>query len=132
VSGHANGLDIDLAAALDPDAEGDAGVPGGAELLAFATAVQTRADDVAACRDGLEATVGTDGLHEAAATIAIFNGLVRVADGTGIQLDEGVLAASADYRGDLGLNSFGGAVNTLADGDVTPVPEITSIHDLFA
>ena len=132
MSGRAAGLEIDLATALDPDREGDAGVPAGAELLAFATAVQTGADDIGVSRDAVRASVGSEALHEAAATIAIFNGLVRVADGTGIQLDEGVLADSADYRADLGVNSFGGAVNTLADGDVAPATGAATIQDLFA
>jgi hypothetical protein len=51
---------------------------------------------------------------EAAATIAAFNGLVRVADGTGIQLDAGVLADSADFRSELGVDRFAGAASTTA------------------
>ena len=79
--------------------------------------------------------MGSDGMFEAAATIAIFNGLVRVADGTGIQLDEGVVSASADYREDLGINAFGGAANMVTQG-TGPAPEtdreITSTRELFA
>ena len=135
MSGHAAGLDIDLPSALDPRAAGDCGVPHGAELVAFANAVQIDPPDIESTRDTLEACVGFDGMLEAAATIAIFNGLVRVADGTGIQLDEGVVSASADYREDLGVNAFGGAANIV--NEVTgPAPEadreITTIRELFA
>jgi hypothetical protein len=90
----------------------DAGIPAGGALLRFATAVQTNSDDLLDARIQLLGAVGEAGLVEAAATIAIFNGLVRVADGTGIQLDDGVLADSADYRERLGLNGYGGALNS--------------------
>jgi hypothetical protein len=112
VSGHAAGLDIDLTTALDPASTGDAGVPAGAELMAYADAVHRGTSDLADVRDAVESALGTDALHEAAAIVAIFNGLVRVADGTGIQLDEGVVAESADYRDELGVNAFAGVANT--------------------
>jgi hypothetical protein len=41
----------------------------------------------------------------------VFNGLVRVADATGIQLDRGVLVDSADFRSALGVDAFSGAGN---------------------
>ena len=66
---------------------------------------------------------------EAAATIAIFNGLVRVADGTGIQLDAGVLADSADFRAAYGVDDYAGAANT----ETVPVAvDRSSVSDLFA
>lgn len=103
---------MDIDAALDVSAMSDAGIPAGGALLRFATAVQATSDDLPDARTQLVSAVGEAGLREAAATIAIFNGLVRVADGTGIQLDDGVLADSADYRERLGLNGYGGAVNS--------------------
>ncbi len=127
------GLDIDLTAALDPDSGGDAGVPNGSELLAFATAVHLAVDlddpELGASRRALLQAVGPQGLAEAAATVAAFNGLVRVADGTGIQLDAGVLADSADFRAALGVDDYAGAANT----STMPIPvDRTSIEDLFA
>lgn len=83
--------------------------------MRFAAAAHADAADLDAARAELLAAVGSEGLTEAAATVAIFNGLVRVADGTGIQLDDGVLADSADYRDRLGLNGFGGAANVEVD-----------------
>lgn len=111
MSGEANGLTIDLDAALDPDHVGDVGVPGGPELLAFTNAVE-RDGDVAGTRAAVTAAIGDQATIEAAATIAIFNGLVRVADGTGIQLDGGVFAASVDERARLGIDRFTGAANS--------------------
>lgn len=72
--------------------------------------------------------MGEEGLLEASATIAIFAGLVRVADGTGIQLDAGALADSSDFRDRLGVDDFGGAQNSTLD--VAPA-RIESIGDMF-
>lgn len=108
-------------------------MPHGAELLAFATAAHGAPgpDDppLIAARDRLRAVVGDAGLAEAAGTVAAFNGLVRVADGTGIQLDAGVLHDSADFRAELGVDRFGGAANTAT----VPQPvDRRSVEDLFA
>lgn len=94
--------------------DGDAansGVAGGAELLAFAEAV-VRGEPVDALRAALVAAVGPDGAGQAAATVAAFSGLVRVADGTGIPIDDGLASASAEIRDQLELGAFNGAANT--------------------
>lgn len=111
-SGEKYGYDVDLDTAVDSNRTGDAGIPHGVELLAFATAANQRSDDLDAVRDGLRAVVGDEGLLEAAATVAAFNGLVRVADGTGIQLDPSMLVATTETRSQLGLDAFGGAANS--------------------
>ena len=112
VSGAKYGYDIDLDVAMDSSKPGDAGVPHGVELLAFATAANQRSDDLDAAREALRAVVGDEGLLEAAATVAAFNGLVRVADGTGIQLDPSMLTSTAETREQLGIEAFGGAANS--------------------
>ena len=59
-------------------------------------------------------------------TVAIFNGLVRTADASGIPLDDGVVSATAHDRQLLGLDSFGGAGNsdlTISAG-ATPSPAL--------
>ncbi len=107
----------------------DVGVPASAELLALTNAAHLDPDTLGEARHALEAVVGGDGLAEAVATIAVFNGLVRVADGTGIQLDAGVLADSADFRADHGVDDFAGAANT----KTVPVGvDRSSVRDLFA
>ena len=133
MSGEANGLGIDLTAALARDHVGDVGVPAGAELLAFTNAVEL-GGDIDSARAALADVIGVEATLQAAATIAIFNGLVRVADGTGIQLDDGVFSASVDERELLGINRFAGAANS-ADVrtrpcDATPGGS-TSVGDLF-
>ncbi len=107
-------------------------------MLAFAASAQAAAlgaapgpDDpaLATARKRLRVAVGDAGLAEAAATVAAFNGLVRVADGTGIQLDAGVLHDSADFRAGLGVDRYGGAANTAT----VPQPvDRRSVTDLFA
>ena len=71
--------------------------------------------------------------------MAVFNGLVRVADGTGIQLDAGLDAASRETRSALGIDAYGGAANTPVDGgsggspDQPPPPEqpLPTVAQLF-
>lgn len=112
VSGEKAGLDIDLEAATGAKA-GDAGVPHGEALLAFASAANQRDPSIAEVRQTLQAAVGAEGVREAAATVAIFNGLVRVADGTGIQLDPSMMTSTAETRQALGIDLFGGAANSV-------------------
>ena len=137
-SGEVNGLEIDVEAALDRGFFGDCGVPGSAELLGFAAAVVSAAasgdrDGVQRARELLRARLGDDAVSEAAATVAAFCGLVRVADGTGIQLDDGVLAVSADLRARSGIDGFGGSANSdraTATGQRIEV-ELTDVAALF-
>lgn len=131
VSGEKAGLDVDLDVATDATKTGDAGVPNGAELLAFATAANRRSDDLPEARAALEAAVGSEGLLEAAATVAIFNGLVRVADGTGIQLDPSMLTSTAETRAALGIDLFSGAANTVG-APTEPRQDATGVEGLFA
>jgi hypothetical protein len=128
VSSDALGAVVDLDAIVDRSFVGDVGIPAGAELLAFTNAVQSAAPDLATARAALRSVVGADGVLEAAATIAVFNGLVRVADGTGIQLDQGLEATSAPDRERLGLDRFAGAANTAASGRTT---RAASIEEMF-
>jgi len=44
--------------------------------------------------------------------VAVFNGLVRSADGIGIPLDDAVLAATVDARATLGFDGYLGAANS--------------------
>jgi hypothetical protein len=130
VSSDALGLDVDMARVLDRSYVGDVGVEHGALLLAFTNAVQIGTPDPVAARAQLRDAVGAEGLHEAAATVAVFNGLVRVADGTGIQLDAGVSALSADDRERLGIDGFAGAANGTATGSFE-LPDTITISALF-
>ena len=103
------GEKVDLRASIG---ESGGGVPHGELLSRFAEAATRRAEGLDQARAALLQAVGPLALVEAAATVGIFNGLVRVADSTGIPLDDGTLRASADFRPELGLNDYAGAKST--------------------
>ncbi len=66
----------------------------------------------------------------AAMTVGAFNGLVRVADATGIPADEGMLAYSAADRAALGIDAFPGGANSDLDL-IRPEPASSSVTDMF-
>ena len=99
--------EVDLSATVEDTAGG--GVEHGAVLTAFAEAVVRATDDLDALRERAADTLGPARFVEAAATIGIFNGLVRVADSTGTPSDPMTLERTADVRSDLGFNDWGGA-----------------------
>lgn len=98
-------------------AAGDTGVVNGEQLVAFAEAAHSR-ESVA--QFGL--SLGPAAFVEAAATVAIFNGLVRTADASGIPLDDGTQEMTVDARAELGLNEFRGAANSRDDADLSARP----------
>ena len=67
-------------------------------------------------RQEVESELGQLGVIEAAATVSAFEGLNRIADATGIQLDAGLAAESADFRAILGLDAYSGASSTSSQG----------------
>ena len=99
-------------------------MPHGAEIVRFGEAVTRGSDDMEEARSALFTAVGAEAFAEAACIVAIFNGLVRTADASGIPLDEGTRAATADFRGELGLEDYAGASNTdlQAPVDTTMLP----------
>lgn len=134
MSSEAAGLDVDLDEVLN--AKQLRTIDAGTELVAFAEAVAAATDHadvaVAEARLALAELVGETGVKEAAATIAIFNGLVRAADATGIELDAGVVADSSDFRAELGLDDYNGAANTSARSIEAPAQTpTTDIASLF-
>ena len=78
---------------------GDGGLPHGALLLRFAeTAVIGSDEELRDAREDLAWTLGPRALVDAAAVVAIFCCNVRVADASGVPLDE----ASAEVREQIG------------------------------
>ena len=112
--------DVDLAATVGR--AGGGGIEHGEELVRFGEALTRGSDDLDAARDALRQAAGDFAFVEAAGIAAIFNGLVRTADLSGIPLDSPTLGSSADFRVELGLESFGGAANTALDGDAASHP----------
>ena len=103
---------VDLSV-VNGDAGSDAGVEHGARLVAFVEAVM-QGDDAAIERERREllAVLPAESFVDAAATIGAFNIVDRVADATGIALDEMLEAMSSDFRGKLKLERFASAANT--------------------
>ena len=94
---------MDLAAAHAGDGAAS-GIAHGAELLAFTEAVLGDDESVlAATRRALRAVLGDDGLADTAATLGSYNSIVKVADATGIPLDEETATLTADLCAELGL-----------------------------
>lgn len=114
-SSDALGAEVDVAATVGGGF--GPGVEHGAALVAYADAAHS-GDGLAEAEAAIRAAVGDAGLVEAAMTVAVFNGLVRTADASGIPLDEGVVSATAADRATLGLDRFGGSAHS--DLSITP------------
>ena len=105
-SGRHDGTDHNLRRIVDPGA-GDDTVPRADLLTAFADAfVAGDAAHLSAERDRLAAALGPDAAVDAAGIVAIFNAVVRIADATGIPLEDFKVAASVDIRADLGIDAY--------------------------
>ena len=103
-SGQYAGETYDDTAAIDEAAE--SGVPHGRLLLDYAEAAVLNADDLTARRDAVTAKLGEAAMIDAAGIIAIFQAVVRIADATGIPLEESKAEISAEFRKTLGLDAF--------------------------
>ncbi len=100
------GLDTDLGV-VTGRREGDGGVPDGDVLIAVAEALP-RGDwhAVARCRDAVAERLGPQSAVDAIAIAAMFNGITRVADGTGIPLDPSTQTLTGDMRAATGIDAF--------------------------
>jgi hypothetical protein len=112
VSGTMSGSPVDVAA-VNGGVEGDGGVEHGARLVAFTEAVM-RGDEAALERErcAVRALLGAEAFVDLAAVIGSFNVVDRIADATGIPLDEPLAATTGEIREELGLGRFASAANT--------------------
>ncbi len=104
-SANATGEDIDFKAVMG--GAGGGGVRYGAQLIDFVEAVL--GDDqprLGAARRRLRDAVGDAGLVDAAAVIANYSALDRVADATGIPLEAVKEANTAEIRAELGIDAL--------------------------
>ncbi len=105
-SAKATNTQVDLKAITDDDA-GDGNIPKGAILTAFDEDVlgddETRLDDA---RRRVREAVGDAGFVDAAAVIANYSALDRVADATGIPLEAAKEANTVELRAELGIDDF--------------------------
>jgi hypothetical protein len=90
------------------EATGDAGgVPHGETLIGLVEAVLSGDDAARAeARRAVRDTLGNAAFVDTCATIASFNAVVKIADGTGIPLEEAKEAATRDIRDALAIDSM--------------------------
>ena len=82
-------------------------------MLAFVEAVvQGDTETIAAARAVVSEQLGEPAMIDSAAVIANFQRMVRIADSTGIPLDEPVLMMTQSIRRDLGIDTFSAAKNS--------------------
>lgn len=113
MSSAVTGKDADLSGVNEGEGEGDGGIPHGARLLGFTDAVMRgREDDLVRERAALRAVLSDSEYVDAVATIGAFNVVDRIADSTGIPLDDALNEMSKDVREELGLARFGSSANT--------------------
>jgi hypothetical protein len=103
-SGRHSGADYRFEGIMDGN--GGSGVACEAELLAFADAALGAGDGLALARQRVTARLGEKGMVDAAAVIAGFDAITRVADGSGIPLEPPKAEATAAWRATLGIDDY--------------------------
>ena len=112
MSGQATGTDLDLSAVNGPMGS-DGGVAHGERLMAFTEAAMgDDPDALAREREVLRGLLTPEAFVDTCAVIGAFNVVDRIADATGIPLDEGLALISVDLREELDLSRFASAANT--------------------
>ena len=108
-----HGTQADLSQVDGQAQSGDGGVAHGARLVAFTDAVMSD-DEVAQRRErsALREVLSDDAFVDTCATIGAFNVVDRIADATGIPLDDMMLSMSVQVREELDLARFGSSANT--------------------
>ncbi len=92
---------------------GDGGVAHGERLVAFVDAVMGRDEGaLETARGALRAVLSPEAFVDTCATIGAFNVVDRIADATGIPLDDRLMDMSKDVREALDLARFSSAANT--------------------
>jgi hypothetical protein len=95
---------------------GDGNIPQGDLLVAFADAVLSEDDQrLAEVHSALRTTMGDAALVDAAAVAATFNAIDRIADATGIPIEDANAESTAELRASLGLNVFAENRGEIAD-----------------
>ena len=81
-------------------------MPFGQVLLAYADAAVAETPDLTLRRQTVANTLGQAAMVDASAVIAIFQAVVKIADATGIPLEDQKAEISADFREELGINTY--------------------------
>ena len=89
---------------------GDGGGSGVAHAAILIEFVEAMLDDDeerrVRARADVQATLGAAALVDAAAVVASFNAIVKIADGTGIPLEDAKAEATEELRESLGIERF--------------------------
>ena len=89
------------------DGKTETGVPAAAELIALAdAAIAGGGAELDRAREAVVKRLGADAMIDAAAVIAGFDGITRVADATGIPLEPSRAADTVDLRAQLAIDQF--------------------------
>lgn len=104
-SGERDNQDYDLSAVTDEHA--DSGVPHSATIRALTeAAVGGRREELSALRDAASAVLGEQAMVDVLTVASGFNGITRVADATGIPLDDRARTATEEMRSAVGIDRF--------------------------
>lgn len=105
VSSQSEGLDANLNAVTEEDV--DVGVPFSRLLRQLTEAtIEMRWDDLASVRREAIDTIGRQSTIDALAVASGFNGIVRVADATGIPIDSYEDDVGKEIRSSIGIDEF--------------------------
>ena len=104
-------IDLSVVTAVDDGiGGGGGGIANGEELIRFANAVLGHDEvELAAARTAIAGTLGGAALADTVGVVSLFNAIVRVADSTGIPVEEQRAADSADFRAAIGVDDFAAA-----------------------
>ena len=82
------------------------GIPDARLLVHFAEAVLDPTADLVPIRQEVAQTLSAQALVDSAAVVAIFNAVVRIADATGISIEDYKIEPTATLRSELGIDNF--------------------------
>jgi hypothetical protein len=112
-SSEVNGREVDVSAVTDPERAAESGVAHAATLIALAGAmVSAEEEELRRARQRVLDEMGDAQLVDAVAVASNFERMVRIADATGIPLDDPVEIMTSDIRERLGINRYTAAANT--------------------
>ena len=116
VSAQATSSEVDLQA-INGNADSAAiGIDFGVELMRFAEGVAMRSPDLPELRTELLEIAGAAALVDATGVAANFQRMVRIADATGIPVDDMQAELGRNVRAELGIERFPSARNSLGQG----------------
>ena len=117
VSANNSNIEVDIQAVNGDATAAGKGIPFGLELMKFAEAVVSRDEDALnTARNVLLQEAGAEVLVDAAAVAGNFQRMVRIADATGIPLDERSAAVTYGVAKELNLRRFATAQHTPTGG----------------